>query len=102
MLKPLKVVAISVEFNDFYTSGIYEIAFDTEIISAPDFREMGKLFLAAPAMYEALRDAVNHCDECGGEGKIRYCPPSEKNWKEGECLVCKPWRDALKLAEGRG
>jgi hypothetical protein len=64
--------------------------------------KIAHLIAAAPAMYEALRDAVNHCDECAGEGKIRYYPPGEKNWKVGECLVCKPWREALNLAEGRG
>jgi hypothetical protein len=116
MLKPLKVVAISAEFNDFYTSGIYEIAFDTEIISAPDFREMGKLFLAAPAMYEALRELVPPEDISGW-----WCPTcrlavpgqevtySEHHTECGTYLGAvnnaewvKKARAALAKAEGRG
>jgi hypothetical protein len=88
-----------VNFDSQYASKIMETAFNNCRKINPD--NPLAVAEAMPAMFEALRDAANHCDECGGEGKIRYCPPSEKNWKEGECLICKPWRDALKAAEGR-
>jgi hypothetical protein len=102
MLKPTEVRAVSAEFLDAGgVVGVFEADFEIEEVSKPEFVELARLFHAAPAMYEALGAAVNHCDECGGEGKIRYYPLGEKNWEESKCLVCKPWRDALKAAEGR-
>jgi hypothetical protein len=59
MLKPTEVRAVSAEFLDAGgVVGVFEADFDIEKVSKPEFVELARLFLAAPAMYEALGEIV--------------------------------------------
>jgi hypothetical protein len=79
MLQPTEVRAVSAEFLDAGgVVGVFEADFDIEKVSKPEFVELARLFLAAPAMYEALRELM---------------PPENNGWWCPTCRLAVPWQE---------
>jgi hypothetical protein len=115
MLQPTEVRAVSAEFLDYSgVIGVFEADFEMEEVSKPEFVELARLFLAAPAMYEALRELMppeNNgwwCPTCRLAVPGQEVTYSEHHTECGTYLGAinnaewvKKARQALKLAEGR-
>jgi hypothetical protein len=73
MLQPTEVRAVSAEFLDAGgVVGVFEADFEIEEVSKPEFVELARLFHAAPAMYEALRELVDSIPISQKEGRPDY------------------------------